>query len=63
MFVRLRELSEAECYIRCYGHGDPNIRVLRAERPPTELRSLHVSGEEIRRLFEARLDAREPEAA
>jgi hypothetical protein len=27
------------------------------------LRELHISGEELRRLFEARLDAREPEAA
>ena len=63
MFVRLRELSEAECYVRCYGSGDPTVRVLRTERPRIELRSLHVSGEELRRLFEARLDAREPEAA
>jgi hypothetical protein len=62
VFVRLRELTEAECYVRCYGHGDPNVRVLQ-EPPPFRLQSLHVSGEELRRLFEARLDAREPEAA
>lgn len=63
MFVRLRELSEAECYVRCYGHGDANVRVLKLEprRPP--LRDLHISGEQLRRLFEERLDAREPEAA
>jgi hypothetical protein len=62
VFVRLRELTEAECYVRCYGHGDPNVRLL--EEPPRfQLQSLHVSGEELRRLFEARLDAREPEAA
>ena len=63
MFVRLRELTEAECYVRCYGDGDPHVRVLRVERRRTELRSLHVSGEELRRLFEVRLDARESEAA
>ena len=63
MFVRLRELSEAECYVRCYGHGDSNVRVLTLEPRIAPLRELHISGEEIRRLFEARLDAREPEAA
>jgi hypothetical protein len=63
VFVRLRELSEAECYIRCYGHGDSNVRVLKVERRTPPLRELHISGEELRRLFEARLDAREPEAA
>ena len=62
MFVRLRELSEAECYVRCYGHGDASVRVLRVE-PRMQLRELHISGEQLRRLFEARLDAREPEAA
>ena len=63
MFVRLRELSEAECYVRCYGHGDPNVTVLRIEprRPATP--TLHLTGEELRRLFEERLDDREPEAA
>jgi hypothetical protein len=63
VFVRLRELSEAECYVRCYGHGDGNVRVLSLEPRNQPTRELHVSGEELRRLFEARLDAREPEAA
>jgi hypothetical protein len=61
--VRLRELSEAECYVRCYGRGDSNVRVLRLEPRRPRPRLVHVSGEELRRLFEARLDAREPEAA
>jgi hypothetical protein len=63
VFVRLRELSEAECYVRCYGHGDPNVTVLRVEPAIPAERALHISGEELRRLFEERLDAREPEAA
>lgn len=63
MFVRLRELTEAECYVRCYGHGDANVRILKLEPRMPAPRELHVSGEELRRLFEARLDAREPEAA
>ena len=63
MFVRLRQLSEAECYVRCYGHGDPNVTVLRAEPSGPDGSVLHLTGEELRRLFEERLDAREPEAA
>jgi hypothetical protein len=61
--VRLRELSEAECYARCYGSGDEAVRVVRI---PVERRSKyagHISGEELRRLFELRLDTRQPEAA
>jgi hypothetical protein len=63
VFVRLRELSEAECYVRCYGRGESTVRVLKVEARMAPLRELHISGEELRRLFEARLDAREPEAA
>ena len=59
---RLRPLSEAECYARCYGAEVETVRVIRlgAGRPRAGPR---LSGEQIRRLFEARLDAREPEAA
>ncbi len=60
---RLRPLSEAECYARCYGTRDDLVRVLMLEprRPRTDVR---LAGERLRRLFEERLDARtEPEAA
>jgi hypothetical protein len=55
-------LSEVECYHRCYGSGDRNVRVVRL---PSQQRpeSGRVSGEELRRLFELRLDARMPELA
>ena len=63
--IRLRTLSEAECYARCYRGWDPTVTVVRREprRPrfPTT-----VSGEDLRRDLEERLDARlaaEPEAA
>jgi hypothetical protein len=58
---RLRPLSEAECYARCYGAGDEGVRVIRLvpRRPVKPI----LTGEEVRRLFEGRLDAREPEAA
>ncbi len=57
--MRLRALNEAECYARCYGDHEEAVRVL--EPPPRRLRlETSLSGEEIRRLFELRLDAREP---
>jgi hypothetical protein len=56
---RLRPLTEAECYARCYGGGGDEVRVVRIEpRRPRML--LRVSGEDLRRRFEERLDAREP---
>jgi hypothetical protein len=56
---RLRPLTEAECYARCYGGGGDEVRVVRIEpRRPRAL--LRVSGEDLRRRFEERLDAREP---
>jgi hypothetical protein len=61
--VRLRRLSEAECYARCYGdtRAGENVRVIRAERQPRA--GARVTGETLREGFERRLDAREPEAA
>jgi hypothetical protein len=58
---RLRRLSEAECYARCYGASDDTVRVIRLDRSRDDVRKL--TGEQIRRLFEDRLDGREPEAA
>jgi len=54
---RLRTLSEAECYCRCYGGMDESVKVLRVERP--ELKEVRLTGERLRRLFESRLDLRE----
>jgi hypothetical protein len=63
--IRLRTLTEAECWARCYGGWEPTVKVTRLEprRPrfPTT-----VSGEDLRRELEERLDARlagEAEAA
>jgi len=59
----LRPLSEEECYLRCYGGrgSDDAVKVLPAggvdTSPPDALT------ERIRLAFEARLEAREPEAA
>ena len=60
---RLRPLSEQECYLRCYGVDELTVRVVRVE-PKRAVRGLgRITGEELRRLFEVRLDAREAELA
>jgi hypothetical protein len=59
--VRLRTLSEAECYARCYGDGDDNVRFVKLE-PRRPRFDVGVSGEELRQAFESRLDERDPVA-
>jgi hypothetical protein len=60
---RLRTLSEAECYERCYGwrYAEDAVKVLPSgaahPAPPGDM------GERLRALLELRLDAREAEAA
>ena len=60
---RLRTLSEAECYERCYGwrYDEDTVKVLPRGglAPPVE----SDVGERLRMLLELRIDAREPEAA
>jgi hypothetical protein len=59
--MRLRPLSEAEAYARCYGEGDDNVRFVKLE-PRRPRIFFGVSGEDLRRAFESRLSKREPEA-
>jgi hypothetical protein len=60
---RLRTLSEAECYERCYGwrYDEDTVKVL----PRARANGVDVSefADRLRELLEFRLDAREPEAA
>jgi hypothetical protein len=67
MEERLRTLSEAECYERCYGWRwtDDSVRVLATHTAPGPDLRLDPSerGERLRQLLELRIDAREPEAA
>jgi hypothetical protein len=55
---RLRTLSEAECYLRCYGGTDESVKVFRVDRPERD--EVRLTGERLRRLFERKLDLREP---
>ena len=60
---RLRTLSEAECYERCYGwrYTEDSVKLL--PRGGTAPVAADDVGERLRMLLELRLDAREPEAA
>jgi hypothetical protein len=60
---RLRPLTEEECYLRCYGVDEATVRVVRLEPLHDRRAQIRITGEELRRLFEVRLDAREPELA
>jgi hypothetical protein len=55
-------LSEAECYARCYGDHDPTVQTVKLE-PRRPRYRLAVSGEDLRRGLEQRLDGRLTEAA
>jgi hypothetical protein len=61
---RLRTLSEAECYERCYGwrYTEDTVKVLPrgAVSAPSDTGDV---GERLRMLLELRLDARDAEAA
>ncbi len=62
---RLRTLSEAECWARCYGAYDPTVSIVRLEPRRPRFRTT-VTGEEIRKRLEELLDGRvadEAEAA
>jgi hypothetical protein len=59
--MRLRALSEAECYARCYGgHGDERVSVVRLL--PRRSRRANATGERVRASFAARLEVPGPEA-
>lgn len=54
-------LDEAAAYARCHGGRDNDVRIVKL--PPRRPRyEVLATGEELRALFELRLNAREPEA-
>jgi hypothetical protein len=60
--MRLRSLSEAECYARCYG-GHRTEQVVQVRLLPRPAPRTTIRGEDLRLLFEQRLDERGMEAA
>jgi hypothetical protein len=58
----LRPLDEAAAYARCHGSREHDVRIVKL--PPRRPRyDVLTTGEELRELFERRLDAREAEPA
>jgi hypothetical protein len=57
---RLRALNEQEAYARCHGSRDSEVRIVKLE-PRRPRYDLEVSGEDLRRSFEAKLAGREAE--
>jgi hypothetical protein len=58
---RLRPLSEAECYARCYGGWEASVRLVRL-KPRRPRNGVLANGETMRRRFEELLEGRDPEA-
>ena len=58
----LRPFDEASAYARCHGDRDNDVRIVKL--PPRRKRyDVLTTGEELRELFERRLDERDPETA
>ena len=57
---RLRALSEAECYARCYAGKTDTVRLVDLE-PRRPRFGTSVSGELLRQHFEALLESRDPD--
>lgn len=56
--TRLKPLNEAEVYARCHGDRDQMVRIVKL--PPRRPRyEVLATGEELRVLFEDRLQARD----
>jgi hypothetical protein len=55
---RLRPISESEAYLHSYGERTPDVKTVQLE-PRRKRYALRVSGEDLRRRFQERLDARE----
>ena len=60
--MRLRALSEAECYARCYG-TQQSEQFSQVRLIPKPVPRATIRGEDLRVLFEQRLDERGMEAA
>lgn len=60
--MRLRPLSEEECYCRCYGGADNRVKLLRAE-PVHERDEPHPASPRLRLVLERERDLEHPRRA
>ncbi|NUT54411.1 MAG: hypothetical protein HOQ03_00320 [Thermoleophilia bacterium] len=58
----LAPLDEAAAYARCHGDRDNDVRIVKLPPRRPRYEDVLTTGEELRELFEQRLDARDPEA-
>ncbi|MBA2383434.1 MAG: hypothetical protein H0V68_02040 [Actinobacteria bacterium] len=54
-------LDEAAAYARCHGSRTSDVRIVKLPPRRPRYEDLLATGEQLRRLFEERLDKREPE--
>ena len=57
----LTPLDEAAAYARCHGTRDNDVRIVKLPPRRPRYEDVLTTGEELRELFEQRLDAREAE--
>ena len=60
--LRSPPLDEAAAYERCHGSRDNDVRIVKLPPRRPRYEDVLTTGEELRALFELRLDAREPES-
>ena len=59
----LPALDEAAAYARCHGGRDNDVRIVKLPPRRPRYEEVLTTGEELRLLFERRLDERDPDAA
>ncbi len=59
----LPQLDEAAAYARCHGSRDSDVRIVKLPPRRPRYEDVLTTGEELRVLFEERLDARETDSA
>ena len=59
----LPPLDDAAAYERCHGGRDNDVRIVQLPPRRPRYEDVLTTGEDLRELFELRLDARDPESA
>lgn len=59
----LPQLDESAAYARCHGSRDNDVRIVKLPPRRPHYKDVLSTGEDLRALFEQRLDARENESS